>query len=316
MRIATLLAVLVLVCGTALADKVPDEKDWSFDLTGLRNVTEVEPNDACPGQEIACGDVVDAYLGPHTVAVDIDYFTFYATAGTNVIIGTDAGPDPDAYDTQLTLYNADCSVELAYDDDGGPGWYSLIDFEILEDGWYVARVNPYPYTTLYEGNYVLFVACCDPAAPPANDTCEGAIVIDRCSTGVIEGASHCATNDYDLLAGNDCTGWSCAGNDVTYVMDLEAGDVVDMFYFGSFDESIYIVTDCADPVGTCQIGADDTIGSGETITAWVAPATGTYYVIADAFGTGSSGDFTIEYTITCPVTPNENMTWGKVKSMF
>ncbi|MCK4413495.1 MAG: PPC domain-containing protein [Candidatus Eisenbacteria sp.] len=316
MRIATLIAVLALLCGTtAMADKVPDAKPWGFDLTGLRNITEVEPNDTCPGQEIACGDVVDAYLGPHDPE-DLDYFTFYATAGQVLTIGTDAGPDPDAYDTQLTLYNADCSTELDYDDDAGPGWYSLISgFVAPYDGYYVAMVNPYPYSTLYEGNYILFVTCETPQEPPVNDTCDGAIVIERCTSGLIEGDLTWATDDYNLGYGNDCTGYTSAGLDVTYVMTLLAGDIVSMFYSGNFDETFYIVTDCSDFEATCVIGADDTVGSGEQID-WVVLADGVYYLIADAYGTGNGGPFTIDYSIECPVTPTEPTTWGKVKSMF
>jgi len=310
MRIATLVAVLALLCvTTAYADKVPEGKEWSWDLTGLRNVTEVEPNDTCPGQEIACGDVVDAYL----TGTDVDYFTFYVTAGTMITVGTDAGVAPDAEDTKLYLYDADCTNQLAYNDDGGPGYYSLLTYEATVDGYVVAMAIP--YSTSYEGNYVLFVTCEAAPEPPVNDLCDGAIVIERCTTGLIEGDLTAAHDNYTPgVYPESCTGFGATGHDVTYVMTLEAGDMVDMFYFGGYDESFYIVTDCADPENTCVVGADETVGTGETIS-WSVPASGVYYLIVDAYSATNNATFTIDYVIDCPVA-NDEMTWGKVKSMF
>lgn len=301
-----------LCAGSASADKVLEAKDWHYDLSGVREIVEeVEPNDTCPGQVIECGDMVQpASIMPMT---ESDWFQIYATAGTIITVGTDEFDAPnDVYDTKLWVYADDCVTELAYNDDGGPGFYSLITLEAPYTGDYNILVESYGY--YYEGGYMLFTECSEPVDPPENDLCEGALVIERCTTGVIEGDLTWAHNDYDPgIPGPSCTGYTAAGNDVTYVMDLVAGDEVDMFYYGGWDESFYIVTDCAD-MTSCVIGADATVGTGETIV-WTVPATGTYFLICDAYGTGAGTTFTLTYTIDCP-TASEQTTWGQMKSRF
>ncbi len=301
-----------LCAGSASAEKVLEAKDWHYDLSGVREIVEeVEPNDQCPGQVIVCGDMVQpAYIIP---ADEQDWFQIYAAEGAVITVGTDEWDAPnDVYDTRLWVYADDCVTELAYDDDGGPGYYSLLSFEAPYSGDYNILVES--YYGYYEGGYIMFTECSEPQEPPENDLCEGAFVIERCTTGVIEADLAWATNDYDpAIPGPSCTGYPAAGRDVTYVMDLVAGDMVDMFYYGGWDESFYIVTDCSD-MTTCVIGADDTVGTGETIV-WTALETGTYYVICDAYGTDAGSTFTLTYTIECP-TASEETTWGQMKSRF
>lgn len=294
MRLLTALLALAFLSGTVLAQdvKIPEEKEWHYDLANLRNIPEVEPNDTCPGQPIMCADVVDANLATGT---DVDWFQFEVTVpGTVLTIGTDAGPAPDARDTKLYLFAADCTTQLAYNDDGGPGYYSLITYTAATAGMYNIKVTP--YSTSYSGNYILFVTCSEPSPPPVNDTCAGAIEL-TCGQGVVAGDLTWANNDYNLVSPS-CTGYTTAGRDVAYVMNLLAGDNVHLFYAGGYDEALYIVTDCADVQNTCLIGRDATVATGETID-WVAPADGTYYVICDAYGTNVGNDFTMDYVITC-----------------
>ncbi len=140
-----------------------------------------------------------------------------------------------------------------------------------------------------------------PPPPPVNDTCEGAIALERCSSGVVQGDLTAAIADYNLVSAGSCTGYATAGKDVVYVMDLLAGDVVSLVYSyvgTSFDEALYIITDCADPQGSCVAGSDS--GSPEDIT-WTCTADGTYYIICDAYSTGAGGPFTLTYDITCPL---------------
>lgn len=140
-----------------------------------------------------------------------------------------------------------------------------------------------------------------PPPPPVNNTCDGAIELVRCTSGIVEGDLTMATNNYNpAIPGPSCTGYAAIGNDVTYVMHLEAGDEVSLFYFGGYDEAFYIVTDCSD-MTTCLIGADSTVGTGETIV-WTAPADGTYYIICDKYGAGG-GAFTLTYDISCVIDP-------------
>jgi hypothetical protein len=151
------------------------------------------------------------------------------------------------------------------------------------------------------GFYQLFLNCIPPLE---NDTCEDAeangYVIERCSAGSIQGNSSGAVNDY-ALGTPSCTGFSTNGLDVVYYMDLNAGDVCDFVYTSiNCDGSFYIVTDCADPTGTCVVGADDTLtGDPESILGWVVPATGRYYLVLDNWSSGCGGDWILDYSMEC-----------------
>jgi hypothetical protein len=107
-------------------------------------------------------------------------------------------------------------------------------------------------------------------------------------------------NDYDpsIPGPTSCTGYPAAGKDVVYVADLQAGDLLHLVYTTpNHDGSIYVVTNCASPGTSCVVGEDDP--EPETIN-WTATATGTYYIIADAYGSGAGGAFTLAWSITCP----------------
>ena len=300
MRLGTLLAILAILSlsvGSALAEKEVELKEWHYPFGLAREVlAEVEPNDDfTTAMPILCGDQVD----PAGLAdADVDYYSFAGVAGALFTAGTDAGLDPAAGDTKMYLYDGAYN-EIAYDDDGGPGFYSLISMELPADDTYYILVIPYGASNV--GSYILSTECGTAQEPPENDTCDGAIPIENCTSGVIEGDLTWANNDYDPGSGG-CTGYSAAGNDVVYVVDLEAGNLVNLFLFGGWDESLYIVTDCADPVGSCVAGADATVGAGETI-AWEVTMDGTYYIICDAYGTGNGTTFTLDYDLQCPVPP-------------
>ncbi len=263
-------------------------------------VGEIEPNDTpAEAQVIACGDVVDPATIVNGTELDSDWFKFDGTAGTLVTAGTAAGVDPAVGDTKIWLYaEADTENHIAYNDDGGEGLYSLIaGFELPADGVYLIKVMP--YSDSYEGNYVMHLVCEGSQEAPENDLCDGAIVLESCTTGSVEGDLTFANNDYDPEAGG-CTGYSAAGNDVVYAVDLAVDTIVDLTYTGnSYDASFYVITDCTDPVNSCVIGADDP----EEILGWIVPATDTYYIIIDAYGAGNGGEFTLEYAFDCEVPP-------------
>lgn len=297
MKRAFYVVLLLGFCaGTVLAAPGGDQdaKPWSYDFTPRATIPEVEPNDTCPGQAMACGDLISP--ASYSVTTDDDWYVFnVAVSGTWVTIGTQPY-NGSSVDTYLELYDSCTGARIAYDDDGGPSAFSLItNYVTTHAGDYY--VKTYTYGHYYTGDYELFVTCTEPVPPPENDRCDGAIAIERCTEGQIAGDLTLAMNDYDP-GSYGCTGYSCTGNDVTYVVDLVAGDMVHLFYYGGYDESFYIVTDCAD-MGSCVIGADETVGTGETID-WTATADGTYYIICDKYGTGGA-PFTLTYEITCPV---------------
>ncbi len=297
MRIGPVLVCLLALClsGVALADKYDaNEKDWSYGpMTFRADYPEVEPNDTCPGQTIACGDRI--VPGNISVSGDWDYYRFYCEAGTPITIGTDAY-EGSSVDTYLELYFECGGTIIAYDDDGGPGAFSLISqFPAPSTGYYDVKCRGYGSAT---GAYILFTQCVIPEPPP-NDQCAGAIEIVRCTSGSLAGDLTNATNDYDPGSGGCSSGYPEAGKDVAYFVDLQVGDIVDMTYIqASYDAAFYMVYDCGNVPGTCVIGADAS-GGTETIH-WVCNVARRYYVILDCYGTGQGGPWTLNYNITCP----------------
>jgi hypothetical protein len=305
MRLASALLIVPLVLlfsGLALADKYdPNEKDWHYGpIIGTSVMPEVEPNNACPGQGMACGDVID----PAAISTggDLDWYFFdVPSAGTALTIGTDAPTGGGSCDTYLELYDSCTGGIIAYDDDSGPGVYSLItNYMTTHAGAFYVKCRGYSSSTT--GGYKLFVTCGIPTPPPANDQCSGAIDIPRCASGTITGDLFYATNNYDPGSGGCASGYPEAGKDVAYVMNLVAGDVTSFTYTGSsYDAACYIVTDCANVTGSCVIGTD--AGYNVETINWTVPTTGTYYLILDAYGASSGSTFTLDYMITCPPPP-------------
>lgn len=129
-----------------------------------------------------------------------------------------------------------------------------------------------------------------PSDPPENDTCHGAFYNYGYEiwpgSFEFETDNTQANSDYPLM-GNSCTGYSASGRDVVYVVCMNQGELLNVHMQCGFDASLYIITDCDDPNGTCLIGADDTVGAGyEEIIGFEAPFTGYYYIIASAYSSG------------------------------
>jgi hypothetical protein len=302
-----------------------EEKTWTYPagmFEGRDEYPEAEPNDICPGtQTITCGDIITpAELLP---SGDHDFFPFTLTDWTEVTLGTDdIDPiNPDGTDTYIELWDGACTEMLDGDDDGGPGYYSLLTV-CLGPGDYSAKVRGFGDSAT--GPYKLFMNCvpCDaPPDPPENDTCGGAeqfgYYIERCTSGTLSGTTEVAINDYSTEYGG-CTGWSANGRDVVYYLDLEAGDTAHFIYTQlSADTSFYLITDCSDPNGSCVAGADGTYFAEPEEFTYVVTETGRYYLILDAYSTDTGGQWTMTYDITCPEpTPTQDTTWGQIKSMY
>ena len=128
-KLTLLMMVLCLAAGSALA-KAPLEKPLVPFQGDLRS-TEEEPNDGCAtANDLFVGDPMDAAIDP---AGDIDWFDITVTDGECIIFETHPG---NAGDTKLYLFDTLCSTQLAYDDDGGEGYYSLIQYTFEESGTY------------------------------------------------------------------------------------------------------------------------------------------------------------------------------------
>lgn len=152
-----------------------------------------------------------------------------------------------------------------------------------------------------------------PPPPPEGDVCETAFVLPSGDLNVV-GTNVGFANDYALASGS-CTGYSATGQDVVYVTNLDVGDelTVLMTTDTGWDDSIYLITDCADPMGSCVVGAD-AYPDGSTFS-YIATEAGTYYLIVSAYSSGTGG-----YTITGynggSYTPVEESTWGSIKAIY
>ena len=158
-----------------------------------------------------------------------------------------------------------------------------------------------------------------PPPPPSNDLCAGAIQIP-CGPFTISATTLAANDDYSPTV-SGCTDYSqAAGPDVTYYIDMIAGDTfsVTMTTGGMWDDAIYLVSDCGNIDASCVAGAD-AYPDGSTFTYTVpAGGAGRYYLIVDGYGSTDYGDFTITGTAGCtpPPVPTETKSWGQLKSLY
>lgn len=117
--------------------------------------------------------------------------------------------------------------------------------------------------------------------------------------------------DYPMAA-SSCTGYSVSGQDLVWFVCMHEGDVLDVTMTSTFDASLFLVSDCADPFNSCVIGADDP----ETFV-YTAAADGIYYLICSAYSSGI-GAFTIDGMLIgegC-VVATENASWDSLKSLY
>jgi hypothetical protein len=95
-----------------------DRSDFNFDMAGCVD-DGYEPNDVCFGSSIPIGTSQDH------MACDNDWIAFSPTVGATYRIETSSLLN--GADTVMTLHE-DCGPTVAFDDDGGAGLASLIDY--------------------------------------------------------------------------------------------------------------------------------------------------------------------------------------------
>ncbi|HEY2955276.1 MAG TPA: FlgD immunoglobulin-like domain containing protein [Candidatus Eisenbacteria bacterium] len=283
--------------GGAKEKEAKDERlspPFRLDYRALSDVPEQEPNNG-PAQAtvLGCGN----RLRPASIAVatprDTDWVSFTANAGDVITFGTDAdGPTP-VGDTRIDILRDDGVTVLGTDDDSGPARYSLLSICVPYTGAYYGRIAAYAAET---GTYMAFLACAPSGAP--NDQCAGAIRIP-CGPFALSGTTANACPDY-TLPGGGCTGFFADGRDVVYKVEAFAGDSLYVDYVqATADASIYLVTDCSDPAGTCVAGEDSTLVGGHETLVHKFTAPGTYYLVLDSFGAGTGGPWTATGVLTC-----------------
>ena len=317
--IFVVLALLALpALGFAASKPAGDEKSnpispqMHVDFHSFADIPESEPNGSCTSANfLGCGNTLrPAAISP---AGDNDWVYFDAVAGQTLTIATDAdGPTGQVGDTYIYLMASDCTTILAQDDDSGPGFYSLISFcNAPYTGRYYVRVRA--FLTTQSGGYKMSVSC---TTPPTNDRCERPTPI-QCGDFSISGSTGCATNDYTLPNNaTSCTGFSADGRDLVYLLSVAAGDNISLSYTNVADGSIYIISDCTNPVATCVAGADATLSGQAEVINYTFVTTGLFYLIVDSYGLNTGGPFILNGTLDCHVVPTKAVTWGRVKTIY
>lgn len=291
----------------------------------LADVAEAEPNDdASSAQAVACGNAFRPARLVNQPLADQDWITFTAVAGE--LITFETAPDPDftdpipEADTYISLLAADGTTVLAFNDDVSTSTlYSRIaDFEAPYSGVYFGRIVGFDGS---EGHYRASVSCAPVLPPPANDQCAGALTIAPGNIA-LSGTTRYATNDYDLCPGTpqcgSCTGFHSPGKDVVYrIVVSSPNELITLSYEvtpASVDASLYIVTDCSNPFGSCVAGKDsDLLTPVEQLTHTFA-SPGVYYLILDGFTSGG-GSWTLTGCLGCP-TSVVPVSWGRLKAIY
>ncbi len=295
------LAVCVALSATAMA-KPALEKPLAPSTVIVR-ADEVEPNDDC-----ATANLLTDAMNGEIIAGDMDWFEFTVMAGDRVVFETGVQADNPSMDTKLYVYADDCATELAYNDDGGEGYYSLIEFDAADDATIFVVVTGYGSTTT--GLYTLTATVEDIPDPEPNDTCDGAIDLASVGETYFEVDLCLFQDDYSPASGG-CTGYTANGSDAVYSMSLIAGDEIFVsmdLVDGYADLAIYLVTDCADVENSCVAGDDS--GNPEEIV-YTAEADGTYYLILDTYSGCAVVGVTTNETVAV-----EGASWSSVKDLY
>ena len=161
----------------------------------------------------------------------------------------------------------------------------------------------------------------EPPLPPPNDACVGAMV-DEYTLGPglgafeVTGNTFFANHDYTLDPVGSCTGFDATGRDLVWRVKVPPAQtfVATMTTAGNWDDTLFLVTDCADPQGTCvegDRGLPD--GASVSVTNW-SGVTDTYYLIASGWG-AASGEFTLTGAIETPTSLRSD-TWGGIKAEY
>jgi len=299
-KLIFLFLALSLAAGTALAKDELAKPLVPFQ--GDIRANETEDNGTCLTANILTpGDPMNAAIG---VSDDLDYFEVIANEGDCFTFETHAG---DIGDTKLYLWADDCATQLAYDDDGGEGYYSMIQYTFDAAGVYFVEVTG--YNSGYTGTYILTMDPCP--GPQPNDTCEGAIQL-------LDGAFDFQVdlclfaNDYFDAA--SCTNYSQNGPDAVYMVDLMPGGSImacENPAAGAYvDLSIYLITDCTDVYGSCVAGDDS--GNPECID-YTSEMGGIYYLIIDSYSGCGLLDVTGE--VNNPVA-TQGSNWSTMKTLY
>ena len=302
------LCSLCLICSIATA-KPELEKPVPPSLI-LTDLIEIEPNDTCQDASdffniISPGD---SYTSAIDVEGDIDYYEVFLVADGQFRFETHPG---DAGDTKMWLYADDCLTELAYNDDGGEGYYSMFETALVGNTTYYLLVTHYSATGT--GSYLLTMDEIIVVPPPANDVCEGAIDMHEQSLPIFEvDLMDGGYTNVSTMGSGGCTGYTAPGPDAFFKIFLLEGETFNVTEDGACDMVMYLFTDCADPLASCVIGSDNCCSGAQELISYTAEADGWFYLGVDTY---TAAGCPVTVTIEAPVDADD-VNWGSVKSLF
>ncbi len=155
----------------------------------------------------------------------------------------------------------------------------------------------------------------EPPTVPANNMCENPEVLPL-GPFDLDGSTTSATNNYDSAL---CTGYEAEGHDVVYITCLANGATLEVtMTTAGWDDSLYLVLDCADIAGTCVAGSDEFPDGSNFSYTNTSGEHQQLFLIVDGYGLESFGDFTISGTNEggCEPVGIEKVGWGAIKSLF
>ncbi|MDA0834523.1 MAG: pre-peptidase C-terminal domain-containing protein [Planctomycetota bacterium] len=199
-------------------------------------------------------------------AGDQDWFKIDVVAGQKFILETVAGT---LNDTTMTLYAADGTTQLAFDDDSGPGKLSRIVFTPTVTGTFFVRIKA--FSALATGTYQVTYSA-GSADDFGNDAATAALVlVDTTTTGNIEVGMDQDWFKFDAVAGQD------------YLFETVLGNLADT------------VLTLFDTDGTTVIATNDDggIGLASRIT-WQPTVNGTYFLKVAAYGSNQVGTYQLK----------------------
>lgn len=248
-----------------------EARGFSDDATGGYTLSAAEgdiPADA--STDVSLDPNGDYRWGALSPAGDRDWYRLDLEEGQGARIGLENAGDAEAPgldDPYLALYGAD-GVQLAYDDDGGEGLNSWLEFQAPAAGAYYVEVRGYSEDA--QGRYALSLT-----AGEIGDSPDGAEYLDLNNQGRIS-----------LIGADGDVDW--------FAINAIEGRPYRIYLYGADTDGL------ADPMLRLydaqgnEVAADDDGGGGlNSYITYVAPSTGPIYAAASSFGGVGTGRYVL-----------------------
>jgi hypothetical protein len=324
--VVALVTALVALASPALAGPGRAMRPWTANPASSQrsNTTLVPSNDTCAGAiVIPCGTFnlagdTSTANNDYTFPSDAQSCTGFIENGRDVVYrmsimaGDSLWMDFNSATTDGAIYvvtncsnpSTSCVVGADSTDVGGK---EILRYKFTASGTYYMIIDSFGDNVGGPWNATGQLRCVVQPPPPSNDHCNTATPIP-CGNFAFNGSTEFATNDYQFPdVGSSCFGSKAEGKDVAYKLVVAAGDSVWANYNSSTDGAIYLIADCADPVGTCVVGADNVAAGQTELIRYRFNFGGTYYLIADSKALNSFGTFTLTGAYVCPQPPKNDI---------